>query len=82
VNLRDKPFEVTWDDACTLTGQWHERSEAISKRGRALVRVTSVGYVIYLDKHVLVMVSSVHGPRVGDVQVIPRGNVVKRRRVQ
>jgi hypothetical protein len=77
-----KRLEVQWDDACQVVGAWHDRSAVLSKEGRSLVRVRSVGYVLRLDKQVLVLADSIHGSRVGGVQVIPRGAIVKRKRLR
>jgi len=76
---RLRRVEVEWDDACQLVGAWHDRDEALSRSGRSPLRIVSIGYILRLDKRVLVMAQSAHGSRVGGVQIIPRRAIVKRR---
>ncbi len=74
--------EVTWLDSATVMQAWVPLADAISKDGRALVPVHSIGYVIHADKKVLVIAASVqgeYGARVGGVHIIPQGSIVKRR---
>jgi hypothetical protein len=75
-------LEVTWDDAGHLTNAWDDLDAVLSKEGRSLVRVRSVGYVIADDKRVLILAGSVHGKRVGAVTIIPRKSIVKRKRLR
>jgi hypothetical protein len=71
--------EIEWDDACVVNGAWHDRAEVVSKSGRTLARVRSVGYVLYADKKVTVLASSFHHDRVGEVQDIPTKTIVRQR---
>jgi hypothetical protein len=75
-------LEVEWEDATALTGAWDEIGAVLSKKGRSLVRVHSVGYVLADDKRVLILARSVHGTRVGGVAIIPHAAITKRRRLQ
>jgi hypothetical protein len=75
-------LDVTWEDAAALRGPWDELDAVRSRRGRSLVRVHSVGYVLVDDKRSLVLARSVHGKRVGGVAIIPHSAVVKRRRLR
>jgi len=75
-------LEVTWYDAAHLTGAWDDLETVLSKEGRSLIRVRSVGYVIADDKRVLILAGSVHGKRVGAVTLIPHSSIVKRRRLR
>jgi hypothetical protein len=75
-------LEVTWYDAASLTGAWDDLEAVLSKEGRSLVRVRSMGYVLADDKRVLILAGSVHGKRVGGVTLIPRKSIVKRKRLR
>lgn len=75
-------LEVTWYDAAHLTGAWDDLEAVLSKEGRSLVRVRSVGYVLANDKRVLILAGSVHGKRVGEVSIIPHSAIVKRKRLR
>jgi hypothetical protein len=75
-------LEVTWYDAAGLTNAWDDLDAVLSKKGRELIRVRSVGYVLADDKRVLILAGSVHGKRVGAVTLIPQKSIVKRKRLR
>jgi esterase/lipase superfamily enzyme len=74
--------EVTWLDAAAVTQAWVPLADAVSKDGRALVCIHSIGYLIRFDKKVLVLAADAHDERVGRVQIIPQRLIVKRRRLR
>ena len=77
-----KRLEVVWHDASHLTGDWDDRDAVLSKTGRSLVKIRSIGYVLYSDRKVLILAGSFHDTRVGRVALIPRKSIVKRRRLR
>jgi hypothetical protein len=80
--MKARRLEVTWYDAASLTSAWDDLDAVLSKEGRSLVRIRSVGYVLADDKRVLILAGSVHGKRVGSVTIIPRKSVLKRKRLR
>jgi hypothetical protein len=75
-------LEVEWYDAVHLTSAWDDLDAVLSKKGRSPIRVHSIGYVLAEDKLVLILAGSVHGKHVGEVSIILRKSIVKRRRLR
>jgi hypothetical protein len=80
--MSKRMVEIVWLDAAALTGPWDDLGAVLSKKGRALAPIHSVGYVLGEDKQSLVLARSIGGSRVGGVAIIPASAIIKRRRVR
>jgi hypothetical protein len=79
-------LEVTWLDSISSGGQqtWFTPEEAIAW-GREELIFQSVGYVVMEDETNLVLATSrtaQAGGKVGGLWSIPKGSIVKRRRLK
>ena len=74
--------EVEWEDSTVLTSRpWWKVAEALSVRNEA-VRIRTVGFVLADDARGLVVAASFHCGEAAGVHVIPRGQVVRVRRLR
>jgi hypothetical protein len=73
-------MEVVWEDTTIFDGGWHTLADTLADRD--VVRCTSVGIVIADDKQGIVLASGVHRHQVAGATVIPRGAIVKQRRLR
>lgn len=71
--------EVTWNDSTILHDGW-QPIDAILRR-RRVVRCTSVGLVLADDERGVVLAASVHGNEAAGIVMIPRGAIVRSRRL-
>jgi hypothetical protein len=72
--------EVEWTDSQLIGGSW-EQVRALLRR-RKTVRCRSVGFVLADDERGVVLAASVNGRNAAGVTVIPRGQIVKSRRLK
>lgn len=75
--------EVIWEDSAAIA-RWEAIADVLSKDGKSLVRVHSIGYLLEKDDHVVVLAGSIdrRAGRVGRVALIPRGAIVKIRTIE
>jgi len=74
-----KLVHVTWRDSCSPTWKWQDR-DGIEMYGHATC--FSVGWLLRDDKTDMVLAASYGGEDVGDVTAIPKGCVVKVRKLK
>jgi len=72
--------EVEWVDSQIIAGGWQEIGGIL--KTRKSVRCHSVGFILADDKDGIVLASSVNGENAYGTVVIPRGQIVKRRRLR
>ncbi len=72
---------VAWDDSTMIMSDGWERIPSVLKR-RARTRCHSIGFVLADDKRGVVLAASVHGSQVAGVTIIPRRQIVSRRRLR
>ena len=77
-----KPWrvEVEWEDSTILQGGWEQISDILQRAKRA-PRIRSVGFILADTERRLVIAASVHGSEAAGVTVIPRGQIVKVKRL-
>jgi len=81
MSARYRRVEVTWEDSVILDeGAWTNIVNALSRRGRT--RCTTIGILLADDKRGVVVAGSIHGLEAAGIMVIPRGQVLKRRRLR
>jgi hypothetical protein len=71
--------EIEWQDSQVIGGAWDPIPDLIAKRSR--VTCYSVGFVLADDKRGIVLASSINGANAAGVTIIPRRQIVKRRRL-
>jgi len=72
--------EVEWQDSQVIGGSWEPIPDLLARRKR--VRCRSVGFVLADDRRGIVLASSVNGANAAGVTIIPRRQIVKRRRLR
>jgi hypothetical protein len=72
--------DVTWRDSTLNSDGWLDIADHLKGRWGDLIH--SVGFVLCDNKKGLTLASSVHGKRAAGVVNIPRGMIVKRRRMR
>lgn len=72
--------EVEWEDSQVIGGSWEPIPDLLERRES--VRCHSIGYVLADDKRGIVLASSVNGSNAAGVTIIPRRQIVKRKRVR
>ena len=75
-----KRLEVTWRDSAFATVGWFSVKSHLRVRWGAPIH--SVGFVLRDDKEGITLASSVHGDKAAGVVHIPRGMIVKRKRLR
>jgi len=83
--MKRRILEVTWRDSMASGGQqtWFNPDEALDW-GKDDLQITNVGYVVMEDGNYLVLSSSQTaraGGKVGGLWSIPKGSIIKRRRL-
>lgn len=78
---RQVVLEVEWEDSSFLADQgWVTMRDAL--KNRSITRCRSVGLILADDKRGIVLASSVHGQWTAGVLMIPRSQVLRRRRLR
>lgn len=73
--------EVVWDDCLLFTGGWEAHDNVMRQRRR--IRQRSVGYVLADDKDGVVLTAALsQGGNVFGTHVIPRAQIVAKRRIR
>ena len=72
--------EVVWEDTQLLGGSWEPIKNLLDRR--KAVRCRSAGFVLADDKRGIVLAASVNGANAAGVTIIPRRQIVKRRRLR
>ena len=73
--------EVEWQDSQVIGGSWEPIVDLLARREKS-VRCRSVGFVLADDGRGIVLASSVNGANATGVTIIPRRQIVKRRRIR
>ena len=72
--------EVEWQDSQVIGGSWEPIADLLARREKS-VRCHSIGFVLVDDKRGIVLASSVNGANATGVTIIPRCQLMKRRRL-
>lgn len=72
--------EVEWVDSSHRSG-WQEHRDVLQGR-REAVRCLSVGLLLANDKYGITLASSSHGSEVAGTLIIPKGAIMKVRRLR
>jgi hypothetical protein len=72
--------EVEWQDSQVIGGSWEPIPDLLARR--ETVTCHSIGFVLADDKRGIVLASSVNGGNAAGVTIIPRRQIVKRRRLR
>src|SRR4051812_13796684 len=71
---------IEWADS-TIAGRWMTASDAVADRDKA-TRIYSVGILLANDELGIVLAGGAHGSDVSGVLTIPRGAVLKAKRLR
>lgn len=71
---------IEWQDS-TLGNRWITTREAVTERDE-VTRCYSVGLLLANDKHGMLIASSAHGGEVTGVLTIPRGAILRAKRIR
>lgn len=75
--------EVEWNDSTIPHEGWMRHADVMAPAYRKrMVRCLSVGLLLADDKHGIALASSSHRADVAGVTIIPRGQVVRMRRLR
>lgn len=80
-----KPWrmEVRWLDSTILHEGWRPVTDILERKARlGATRCTSVGFVLADDDVGITLAGSVHGNEAAGIVHIPRGAIVRRRRLR
>jgi hypothetical protein len=72
--------EVEWEDSTVWQRGWEKIDEILENRDS--VRCLSIGFVLADDKRGIVLAANVHGDEAAGVAMIPRRQIVKRKRLR
>jgi hypothetical protein len=70
---------VEWRDSQVIGGSWEPIPDLLKRR--KTVRCRSVGFVLADDRRGIVLASSVNGGNAAGVTIIPKAQIVKRKRL-
>lgn len=73
-------MEVEWEDTTVWHRGWEDIEDVLRERDK--VQCLSVGFVLADDKLGIVLGASVHGNEVAGVTMIPRRQIIKRKRLR
>jgi hypothetical protein len=73
-------MEVEWEDSTVWHRGWEPIEDVLNERD--VVRCLSVGFVLADDKQGIVLGASVHGGEVAGVTMIPKGQIIRRKRLR
>lgn len=76
-----KILEVTWQDSCSSTQSWTKRDEAL-EWGESGVVARTVGFFVAENEDWLTLAASCHDDQYGGLWNIPKGCIVRRRRLK
>ena len=73
-------LEVLWEDSTVWHLGWEPISDILERRD--MVRCLSVGFVLADDKRGVVLGASVHNDEAAGITMIPKGQIVSRKRLR
>ena len=76
-----KILEVTWRDSCSCIKAWSTREEAMEWAEEGVIAQT-VGFFVAENENWLTLAASYHENQYGGLWNIPKGTIVKRRRLK
>lgn len=73
-------IEVLWEDSTVWQRGWEKIDAVLEERDS--VQCLSVGFVLADDKRGIVLAASVHGNEASGIAMIPRRQIVKKKRLR